>query len=129
MTQATSTEWEVTIVLPLGAVANQLQKIEAQLRLLNMKALNFARERDGQALHGLVEARLEQIRETLLSVTALVSDIEADLSPSRTKVTRLSLEEETISLRADPSVEDMRASRNTTRQSNSARKPYPDRDD
>lgn len=129
MTQATSAGWELAIVLPLGAVANQLQKIEAQLRLVNMKALNFTEVRDSQAVHGLVEARLEQISETLVSVAALVLDIEADLSPSRAKVTRLSLEEETASPRADPAVDDMRASRATARSSNSARKPYPDRDD
>jgi len=52
MTQASAAEWELAIALPLGAVASQLQRIEAQLRLLNMKALDFARDRENRTVHG-----------------------------------------------------------------------------
>jgi len=48
-----------------------------------MKALDFARDRENRTVHGKIEARLEQISETLVSVAGLVSDIEADIAPSR----------------------------------------------
>ena len=126
MTQVSSSEWEFAIVLPLGAVANQLQKIEAQLRLLNMKALNFARAHDGQGLHRVVEARLEAIGDTLDSVATLIADIQADISPNQAKVTRLSVDEESVFSRADSRAEE--PSRDDTRPT-SARKPRPERDD
>ena len=129
MTEASRPEWEMAIVLPLGAVANQLQRIEAQLRLLNMKALDFARERENHALRGLIEGRLEQIGETLESVTTLVSDIGADLLPSRAKVTRLSVDEETESASTHPRRVDARPARDEGRSSHPAQKPYPGRDD
>ena len=66
---------EVAFVLPLGVVANQLMRIEAQLRLLNMKTLDLATERDQGRLIGLIDARLEQINEALDSISGLVSDI------------------------------------------------------
>jgi len=37
---------EMAIVLPLAVVAHQLMRIEADLRLLNMKALDFANARE-----------------------------------------------------------------------------------
>jgi hypothetical protein len=81
MKEASPVNLEMAIVLPLGVVAYQLMKIEADLRLLNMKALDFARERDNAPHTGLVEARLEKINEALDSIRALVSDIAADLRP------------------------------------------------
>ncbi len=129
MTQASQPEWEMAIVLPLGAIANQLQRIEAQLRLLNMKALGFARDSDNHALRRLVEGRLEQIGETLESVTTLVSDIGADLLPDRAKVTRLSIDEETASISAHSHRDDARPARDERRSAHLVRKPHPDRDD
>ena len=129
MTQASSADWEFSIVLPLGAVANQLQKIEAQLRLLNMKALTFAREHDGHALHAVVEGRLEQIGDRLDSVAALVSDIRADISPRRANVTRLTIDEESPSSSTGRKVDDPERPRDAVRSAGSARKPLPDRDD
>ncbi len=129
MTQASSAEWEVALVLPLGAVVNQLRRIEAQLRLLNMKALDLARERDNAALQLQVQSRLEQIGETLGSVAGLVSDIQADISPGYAKVTRLPVDEETASRPLEGSGDDLRPSRETGRSAPAAYKPYPDRDD
>ena len=81
MTGGSSANVEVALVLPLGVVASQLMKIEAQLRLLNMKTLEFATERDQGRLIGLIDARLEQINEALESISGLVSDIEDDIHP------------------------------------------------
>ena len=81
MTEATSADFEMSINLPLGVLANQLMKIEADLRLLNMKALRCARERENQRLTGGIEARLVNINETLESIRDLVSDIEDCLQP------------------------------------------------
>ncbi len=75
MTEASCANLETAILLPLGVVATQLMKIEAHLRLLNMKALAFAREREGRRYAGLIEARLEHINEALDSIRDLVSDI------------------------------------------------------
>jgi hypothetical protein len=81
MTGASSANLELAIVLPLGVVANQLMRIEAELRLLNMKALAVARERENGRLTELIDARLENINEVLDSIRGLVSDIEADIHP------------------------------------------------
>ena len=129
MTQESSADWEFSIVLPLGAVANQLQKIEAQLRLLNMKALNFAREREGHALRVVAVDRLEQISDTLDSVASLVSDIQADISPSRTNVSRLTPDEESPSSSTAREFDEAHAPPTSGRSAGSARKPSLDRDD
>lgn len=83
MTEASATNLEMTIILPLGVVVNQLMRIEADLRLLNMKALDFAKERKNTDLTGLIETRLETINEALDSIRSLVSDIEADIQSNR----------------------------------------------
>ena len=46
MAETSGANVEMAVVLPLGVVANQLMKIETDLRLLNMKALDFAQERE-----------------------------------------------------------------------------------
>ena len=81
MTEASSANLELAILLPLGVVANQLMRIEAELRLLNMKALTVERERESGRLTGLIETRLDNINEVLDSIRGLVSDIEADIRP------------------------------------------------
>jgi hypothetical protein len=75
MTKASSANLEMAIILPLGVVANQLMKIEADLRLLNMKALDFVKEHESGSHTALIEARLENIHEALDSIRGLVSDI------------------------------------------------------
>jgi hypothetical protein len=76
MTEASSANLEISINLPLGVLANQLMRIEADLRLLNMKALRCGRERENQRLTGAIGARLDNINATLESIRDLVSDIE-----------------------------------------------------
>ena len=70
---------EMAIVLPLGVIAHQLMRIEADLRLLNMKALDFANAREEGRHTGSIRERLDNINEVLDSIKGLVSDIEADI--------------------------------------------------
>lgn len=79
MTRESSINLEMTIILPLGVVANQLMKIEA---------------------------RLENIHEALDSIRALVSDIEADIHPWSEEVTRTAAKEYTSSVGTHLAVED-----------------------
>jgi hypothetical protein len=85
MTEAPSGNLELAIVLPLGVVGHQLMRIEADLRLLNMKLSDFAAERDNAPHARLIAARLEQINEALDSIRILVADIAADLHPEHSK--------------------------------------------
>ncbi len=114
MTGGSSANLEVAIVLPLGVVAGQLTRIEAQLRLLNMKTLEFARESDQGRLVGMMDARLEQINEALDSIRGLVSDIEADIHPK---------------LNTPLPLDDAQSSPDVVYRRYSSRKPTPDRDD
>ena len=129
MTQESSAEWEMAIVLPLGVVASQLQRIETQLRLLNMKALDLARQRENRALRALVEARLEGIHETLGSITGLVADIEADLQPRSTGVPRAVDKDEAAPPRTRARIEELQSPHDAGGSVYSARKASPDRDD
>jgi hypothetical protein len=81
MTDRAAANWEMAIDLPLGVVASQLKKIEGDLRLLNMKAVGFANERDDARHTGPIAARLETINEALDSIRVIVSDIETDIQP------------------------------------------------
>jgi hypothetical protein len=82
MTEAISANLEMAIALPLGVAANQLVKIEANLRLLNRKVEDFAKERDNGRLAGLIEGKLDNINELLDSIRCIVSNIEADIQAS-----------------------------------------------
>ena len=129
MTQAPSADWEMAIVLPLGVVANQLRRIEEQLRLLDMKALGLARERENWTVCQLIEARLEHINEALGSITGLVSDIAADIQPRAPDLTRVSIKDETVPLGSHVPFDEVRASRDGVGSEYSPRKPCADRDD
>jgi hypothetical protein len=67
---------ELSILLPLGVIANQLMKVEADLRFLNAKTSAYASERQGGDMAGEVAARLEKINELLEVIRGLISDIE-----------------------------------------------------
>ncbi|MGO9716851.1 MAG: hypothetical protein ACLPV2_07760 [Steroidobacteraceae bacterium] len=88
MTQAPSVNLQLAIVLPLGVVVNQLMRIEAHLRLLNMKTLDFAKECSNAPFAAPIAANLEQIHETLDSIRSLVADIEADVRPKSADAAR-----------------------------------------
>jgi hypothetical protein len=77
---------ELAIVLPLGVVANQLMRIEADLRFLDMKALAYSKQRVDGGLSGQITRRLEKINEALDLIRGLVSDIETDIQPRSAKL-------------------------------------------
>jgi hypothetical protein len=130
MTKASSANLEMAIILPLGVVAHQLMKIEADLRLLNMKALDFVSEDGGGRHTGLIQSRLENIREVLDSIRGLVSNIEADIHPWSADVTRTSIKDYTSSVGAHLAMEDgSLSSPDIAHSKHSNRKTYPDRDD
>jgi hypothetical protein len=72
---------ELSMVLPLGVIANQLMKVEADLRFLNARTLAYQGERLDSGAAGQVGARLEKIHELLEAIRALVADIETDIQP------------------------------------------------
>jgi hypothetical protein len=129
MTQESSANWEITIVLPLGVVDNQLRRIEEQLRIVNMKALNFGKEHENWSLRRLIAARLEHIGETLDSIARLVSDIDADIQPRATNVTRTSHEDKIVSHGTDAPTGHILQPRDGAGPGSSTFKPNPDQDD
>jgi hypothetical protein len=130
MTKASSANLEMAIILPLAVVANQLMKIEADLRLLNMKALDFVSEDGGERHTGPIEARLEKINEALDSIRGLVSDIEADIHPGSSDVTRTSTKEYAARIGTHLAIEDdSLSSSDVVHSKYSNRKSHSDRDD
>jgi hypothetical protein len=128
MTEASPANLEMAMVLPLGVVANQLMRIEADLRLLNMKALDFAKGRENEHLTRRIEARLDHINETLDSIRDFVSEIEACLQPRSTDATT------TLNIKRDSQFEsqrpmDLSRSSSDVVYSHANLKPHPDRDD
>ena len=81
---------ELTIVLPLGVVANQLMKIEADLRFLNMKALVYARDDADGTLAAQIAGRLDKINEALELIRSLVSNLQTDIQPKPARPARTS---------------------------------------
>jgi hypothetical protein len=80
MTETSSANVELAIVLPLGVVANQLMRIEADLRSLHMKAWAYAMEREHEP-DPKIAARLDKINEALDLIRGLTADMAADLKP------------------------------------------------
>ncbi|HEY2465326.1 MAG TPA: hypothetical protein VGI32_14805 [Steroidobacteraceae bacterium] len=72
---------ELSIVLPLGVIANQLMKVEADLRFLSAKASAYPSQSSSSGTAAQVAARLEKIHELLESIRSLVADIETDIEP------------------------------------------------
>jgi hypothetical protein len=79
MTEPSPANLELAIALPLGVVANQLTRIEADLRFLSMKASAFVNERESGQLAAKVSGGLEKINEVLDLIRSLVADMEANL--------------------------------------------------
>jgi hypothetical protein len=73
-------DWEMEMVMPLGVLANQLVKIEGDLRFLSMKAAGHSGE-DSARSTKLVDARLELIYDVLESIHSLLSKVQADIHP------------------------------------------------
>ena len=82
MTEASPANLELAIALPLGVVANQLMRIETDLRFLNMKASAYASELENGNLAAKIAGGLERINEALDLIRGLVADMEANIQPT-----------------------------------------------
>ncbi len=78
--QTSQVDWELALLLPLGALANQLVKIEGDLRFLSMKASEQAHV-DGPRPIRAVDARVDLIHETLDSIKLLLVRLQGDIHP------------------------------------------------
>jgi hypothetical protein len=87
MTEPSPANLELAIALPLGVVANQLRRIEADLRFLSMKATGYANERENGVLAAKVSGGLEKISEALDLIRSLVADMEANVQPKSASLT------------------------------------------
>jgi hypothetical protein len=81
MTESSPANLELALALPLGVVASQLTRIEADLRFLSMKASAYANERDSGQLAAKMSGGLERINEVLDLIRSLVADMEAGIQP------------------------------------------------
>jgi hypothetical protein len=77
---ASPIDWEMNLVMPLGVLANQLVKIEGDLRFLSIKAAERSGEDTGHSTKS-VDTRLEVIHEVMGSIYVLLAKIQADLHP------------------------------------------------
>jgi hypothetical protein len=127
--QKASAHVEMTIVLPLDAVANKLLRIEEELRHLNIKILSFEQERESGHLSGLIEARLERIRETLDSIRERLSDLNSDIQPARRDISRASTNDPHATAGHLGGVSDADALFELDNSEYTDSKPLPDRDD
>jgi hypothetical protein len=73
-------DWEMTMVMPLGVIANQLIKIEGDLRFLSMKAVEQPGE-EGARSTKAIDARMELIYGAIESINALLARLQADIHP------------------------------------------------
>ena len=80
-----SANFDLAVVLPLGVVANQLMKVESELRFLNAKLSRYGQER-GSA-RGEVAARLEKMSEAVDAIRQLIAEIQADIQPQASGAT------------------------------------------
>ncbi len=85
MSETSPANFELTVVLPLGVIANQLMKLEADLRFLNAKTSRYASEPPDSVLAAQVATRIEKINEALEAIRTLVVDIAADIQPRSAK--------------------------------------------
>jgi hypothetical protein len=128
MTEKSASTLELAIGLPLDVVANKLMRIEADLRLLNMKALVFAND-DNRRPTALIEARIEAIFAALDSIRGLASDIEADVQPRSMDVSGIPAEADPSPTESRPAMGDIPSSPDVVYSEYASRKPAPDRDD
>jgi hypothetical protein len=78
MTEASPANLDLAVVLPLGVLANQLIRIETDLRFLSVKVSAYANGRENGDLSAKIAGGLEKINGTLDLIRGLVADIEAN---------------------------------------------------
>ena len=82
-------DWETTMVMPLGVIANQLVKIEGDLRFLCMKAVEHSGDDDTRSTKA-IDARLELIYGALESISALLGRLQGEIHPKANNVKSVS---------------------------------------
>jgi hypothetical protein len=75
---------ELAFALPLGVIANQLMRMESDLRFLSAKISGESEGHDNPVLNAQIAARVEQINEALESIRVLMAEIERNLQPNAT---------------------------------------------
>jgi hypothetical protein len=75
---------ELAFALPLGVIANQLMRMESDLRFLSAKVSGESDGQDNPVLKAQIAARVEQINEALESIRVLMAEIEQNLQPKST---------------------------------------------
>jgi hypothetical protein len=88
MTKKLSVNVEMAILLPLDVLANKLNRIDEELRRLNLMVLNIELERERGDLTDSIQERVELMHETLDSIRALVSGLPARYDIPRTSAGR-----------------------------------------
>lgn len=81
MSESPPANFELSVVLPLGVIANQLLKLESELRFLHARTSACAREPPGADMAAQAAARLEKINVALEAIRTLAADIETDIQP------------------------------------------------
>jgi hypothetical protein len=81
MTELSPENPELTIALPLGALVNQLNRIESDLRFLSMKTARFDEHESGH-LAAKVAGGLDRINEALDRIRDLVAAMQANIQPA-----------------------------------------------
>ena len=79
------TDFELAVVLPLGVAANQLMKLESELRFLNAKLSRY--DEEGGSVRGEAAFRLEKMSEAVDAIRQLIAEIQAGLQPQTTGAT------------------------------------------
>lgn len=79
MTETSPASAELAILLPLGALANRLMAVEADLRSINLRALDCVQSREHASLAAQAALRLDRIIEALDLIRDLVSQMETGL--------------------------------------------------
>jgi hypothetical protein len=87
-----SANFELAVVLPLGVAANQLMKVESELRFLTAKLSRYGQERGSTRVEAA--ASLEKMSEAVDAIRQIIAEIQADIQPpasgttSRTRTDR-----------------------------------------
>ena len=79
MSDPSPANFELSIVLPLGVAANQLMKVESELRFLNAKLSRYQQNSGGA--RGEAASSLERMSEALDAIRQLIADIQAEIQP------------------------------------------------
>lgn len=74
-------DWETTLDLPLRSIGDQIRRVEAHLREIDVVAAGIARGGLSKDASSAVATRLESIRKTLEAVEGLILDVENQVTP------------------------------------------------